>query len=97
MVLKKKFGKFTGIYKTLPLEVAHSGHKRTRKTAELLTDSNERETTDVDVRFSGEVRDSLKEVSSKALDEVYEKLVVTGDESAGVQMIIDTGNKRYPQ
>jgi len=95
--LGKKFERLTEIYKTSPLEAAHSGHKRPRRTAELLIQPESTEVPEGDVRFSGEVREALKDTSSQVLDKAYEELLKghVEDESAGLQMIIDTGNKRF--
>ena len=96
--LKGKFERLAGIYKTSPLGVAHSGHKRPRKTAELLTRNDVGPEASPEAKeFVGEVREGLKDVSSQAFDDAYQKLVTTGDESAGVQMVIDTGNKRFDE
>ena len=95
--LGQKFERLTGIYKTAPLEVAHSGHKRPRRTAELLIQPDSTEATQGDVRLSGEVREALKDMSSEALDKAYYELLKGNveDESAGLQMVIDTGDTRF--
>ena len=92
-----KFQRLTAMYKTSRLEAAHSGHKRPRRTAELLLDPDEAEVPAGDERFSGEVREGLKDMSSPALDAAYEQLLKgeVENESAALQMLIDTGNARF--
>ena len=63
----------------------------------MLIQQESTEVPEVDVRFSGEVREALKDMSSVALDKAYEELLKGSveDESVGLQMVIDTGNKRF--
>jgi len=92
-----KLDRLTKMYKTAPLEAAHSGHKRPHRTAELLLDPEETELPEGDERFSGEVREGLKDMCSPALDAEYERLLKgeVENESAALQMLIDTGTTRY--
>lgn len=92
--LKKAFDRFKKLYKTDTLEVAHSGHERSHKTAEILSAT---ENAQENSEFEGEIREGLAFIGSDEFEEKYAKLTKdnNGDESAGVQMIIDTGDKRH--
>lgn len=88
--LKLLFNRYQERYGTADLEVGHSGHKRPRQAAQILTASSEAD-------VAGNVREGLAFIGSADFESRYRELTEQnqGDESASVQMVIDTGNKRY--
>lgn len=88
--LRILFNRYQKRYETDELEVSHSGHKRPRQAAQILTKSDQGV-------LENNIREGLAFIGSDEFDKEYQKLTEqnNGDESTAVQMVIDTGDKRF--
>ncbi len=88
--LRILFDRYQKMYETGELEVSHSGHKRPRQAAQVLIKAGPGD-------LENNIRPGLAFIGSDEFDKKYQELTEQnkGDESAAVQMVIDTGDKRF--